>query len=102
MTSYNVRLYSDQIGDIRNKKIECHEKEIPVRLVRAVMDCLKDAPYHDIVLARVSAGRNTVTYMVSLDEGIADVYCRVFRENMEEIRDHPAEFTAPPDRDAAL
>ena len=102
MTIYSVRLYSDQIGDIHNKKIECHETEIPVRLVRAVMDCLKDAPYHDIVLARVSAGRNTVTYMVSLDDDTADVYCRVFREDMAGVRDRHAEFTAPPDRDEDL
>ena len=102
MTSYNVRLYSDQIGDIRNKKIECHEKEIPVRLVRAVMDYLKEGPYHDAVLAMVRAGRNTTTYIVDLRTDVVEVYCLVFQSDRAEIQEPSAEFAAPPDRDADL
>ena len=41
MTRYNVGRYSNQVGEIRKKKIECHEKEIPNTLVCSAADVPK-------------------------------------------------------------
>ena len=102
MTCYNVGLYSNQVGEIRKKKIECNEKEIPNVLVCIAMDYLKEGPYHDAVLAMVSASKNTTTYIVDLRKDTVEVYCLVLQSDRAEVQKHPAEFTAPPDRDADL
>ena len=102
MTRYNVGLYSNQVGEIRKKKIECNEKEIPNVLVCIAMDYLKEGPYHDAVLAMVSASKNTTTYIVDLRKDTVEVYCLVLQSDREEVQEPSAEFTAPPDRDADL
>ena len=89
MTSYNVGLYSNQVGEICKKKIECNKKEIPNMLVCIATDYLKGAPYPSAVLARVSVDRNTITYMVNLENDTVDVYCRVFRGDRAEIQEQP-------------
>ena len=102
MTRYSVGLYSNQVGEIRKKKIECNEKEIPNVLVCIAMDYLKEGPYHDAVLAMVSASKNTTTYIVDLRKDTVEVYCLVLQSDRAEVQKHPAEFTAPSDRDADL
>ena len=99
MTRYNVGLYSNQVGEIRTKKIECSRKEIPNTLVCIAMDYLKGPPYHDAVLAMVSTGRNTTTYILDLRTDAVEVYCLVFQSNRAEIQEPSAEFTAPLDRE---
>ena len=99
MTRYSVGLYSNQVGEIRKKKIECNEKEIPNTLVCIAMDYLKEGPYHDAVLAMVRAGRNTTTYIVDLRTDTVEVYCLVFQSNRAEIQEPSAEFAAPLDRE---
>ena len=102
MTRYIVGLYSNQVGEIRKKKIECNKKEIPNTLVCIAMDYLKEGPYHDAVLAMVRAGRNTTTYIIDLRTDVVEVYCLVFQSDRAEIQEPSAEFTAPSDRDADL
>ena len=102
MTSYNVGLYSNQVGEIRKKKIECNKKEIPNMLVCIAMDYLKEGPYHDAVLAMVSADRNTTTYIVDLRDDAVEVYCLVFQSDRAEIQEPSAEFAAPLGKDIAL
>ena len=89
MTHYDVKLYSDQVDEIRNRKIECDRKDIPHMLICIATDYLKGAPYPSTVLARVSVDRNTITYMVNLENDTVDVYCRVFRGNRAEVQELP-------------
>ena len=84
MTRYNVGLYSNQVGEIRTKKIECSRKEIPNTLVCIAMDYLKGPPYHDAVLAMVSTGRNTTTYILDLKNDTVTMYQELFQRNMAE------------------
>ena len=102
MTRYIVGLYSNQVGEICKKKIECNEKEIPNMLVCIAIDYLKEGPYHDAVMAMVSAGRNTTTYIVDLRTDAVEVYCSVFQSDRAEIQEPSAEFTAPLGKDVAL
>ena len=101
MTHYNVGLYSNQVGEIRKKEIECNEKEIPNVLVCIAMDYLKEGPYHDAVLAMVSASKNTTTYIVDLRKDTVEVYCLVLQSDRAEIQELSAEFAAPLGKDAA-
>ena len=89
MTHYDVKLYSDQVDEIRNRKIECDRKDIPHMLICIATDYLKGAPYPSTVLAQVSVDRNTTTYMVNLENDTVDVYCRVFRGNRAEMQELP-------------
>ena len=89
MTHYDVKLYSDQVGELRSMKIECNRKDIPYRLICIATDYLNGAPYLSAVLARVSVDRNTITYMVNLENDTVDVYCRVFRGDRAEIQEQP-------------
>ena len=102
MTCYNVGLYSNQAGEIRKKKIECSKKEIPDMLARIAMDYLKGPPYHDGVLAMVSAGKNTTTYIVDLRNDTVDVYCHVFQADMAEVQEPPSGSVALRGEDVAL
>ena len=71
-------------------------------LVCIAMDYLKEGPYHDVVLAMVSAGRNTATYIVDLRNDAVEVYCSVFQSDRAEIQEPSAEFAAPLGKDIAL
>ena len=101
MTRYSAGLYSNQVGEIRKKEIECNEKEIPNVLVCIAMDYLKEGPYHDAVLAMVSASKNTTTYIVDLRKDTVEVYCLVLQSDRAEIQELSAEFAAPLGKDAA-
>ena len=85
MTRYIVRLYTQQADELRNRRIECNRKEIPRMLARFVLDYLEDAPYPGAIQALVSAGRDTLIYMVKLMDDIVTVYQEVFRRNTADI-----------------
>ena len=89
MAHYDVKIYSDQVDEIRDRKIECDRKDIPHMLICIATDYLKGATYPSTVLARVSVDRNTITYMVNLENDTVDVYCRVFRGNRAEVQELP-------------
>ena len=54
-------------------------------LARFVLDYLKDAPYPGAIQALVSAGRDTLIYMVKLMDDIVTVYQEVFQRNTADI-----------------
>ena len=44
MAHYDVKLYSDQVDEIHNRKIECDRKDIPHMLICIATDYLKGCP----------------------------------------------------------
>ena len=77
MTHYDVRLHTDNGVEISNKGIESTPENIPDMLACIVMDYLKDAPYPDVIKARVIDDRCNMGYMLSLDNDAVDVYRHV-------------------------
>ena len=85
MTRYSVRIYTQQADELRGRYVECGKKEIPRMLARFVLDYLEDAPYPGAIQALVSAGRDTLIYMVKLMDDIVTVYHQVFQRNIADV-----------------
>ena len=54
-------------------------------LARFVLDYLKDAPYPGAIQALVSAGRDTLIYMIKMIDDTITVYQEVFQRNTADI-----------------
>ena len=85
MTRYEVRIYTQQADELRGRYVECGKKEIPRMLARFVLDYLKDAPYPGAIQALVSAGRDTLIYMIKMIDDTITVYHQVFQRNTADM-----------------
>ena len=54
-------------------------------LARFVLDYLKDAPYPGAIQALVSAGRDTLIYMIKMIDDTITVYQEVFQRNTADM-----------------
>ena len=54
-------------------------------LARFVLDYLEDAPYPGAIQALVSAGRDTLIYMIKMIDDTITVYQEVFQRNTADM-----------------